>query len=352
MIKLYLLRWKEILLITFSTRLILFIISAINSGENNQLLSSWIRWDGPHYIDIAQNGYKAGGEQALWIVFYPLYPLLIKAASLIISNFSLSAVFVSIIFSFVASVALFELTLLDFEKRVAILGVWFMNIFPTAYFLQGPYTESLFIALSILTVYFFRRNLFLTSGIFGFLASLTRANGVLLLPILLVEKRPLIKALPTLLLILLGFTVYLGINLVIFKNPFYFTQPLSSNWYKKIDWPWVGINNLIHSIPTINNPNFYIYFSELVFIVFILFLGIYTLLKARKSYGIYLLLNLLLIISTKFILSTPRYSLILFPIFIVLGKIRSNKIITGVSVLFTTLLYHFCSLYIQGQWAF
>src|SRR2546422_429814 len=37
----------------------------------------WSRWDAPHYLHVAAKGYVGHGQNALWIVFFPLYPLLV-----------------------------------------------------------------------------------------------------------------------------------------------------------------------------------------------------------------------------------------------------------------------------------
>lgn len=345
-------RWKEVILITAIVRILLIVISLMLNSNLSETLNSWIRWDAPHYLDIAQYGYQTTGTQSFWIVFFPFYPLLVKIGSFLIPDLKISAISLSIFFSFITAIGLFELALLDFNKRVALMSVWFLNIFPTSYFLQVPYTESIFLATSILTVYFFRKNLFLFSSASGFFTSLTRVNGILLLPLILVERRISLKNLSVFLMIPVGFIVYLGINFLVFNDPLYFTKPLLYNWHKKMDWPWVGIINIVNSIPEISHPNFYIYFSEVITVLTILFLGVFIMLKVRKSYGIYMLLNLLLITSTNFILSTPRYALTLFPIFICLGTIKSKKVIFIISIVSIPLLILFTTLYLKGKWAF
>lgn len=343
---------KEILLITVATKLILILPILLVHPLSLNIFYLWNRWDSSWYLNIAQNWYEPFGKQSLSIVFFPLYPILIKIGAFIIGDFQISAVLVSVFFSVVASVFLYKLTLLDFDRKTAIKAVWFLNIFPTAYFLQAAYTESLFLSTSITTIYLFRKNLFLSSGFAGILTCLARINGILLLPIFIMEKNISKKSLVPLLLTPLGFIIYLGINYSIFNDPFYFTKVLSSNWFKKPDWPWNGINNLIQSTPSITDANFYIYLSELITIPILLFLGIYTYLRVRKSYGIYILLNLLLITSTSFILSTPRYALSIFPIFIALGTIKNKTLLTSLSLSFILLLFIFNHLYIGGRWAF
>lgn len=345
-------RWREVILITASIKLLLFFISIIvNLHASTNIFYPWVQWDGPHYIDLAKNWYTSFGQQSLWIVFYPLYPILIKILAIITSDFLVSAILVSLLFSLFTSIILFELTILDFDRKTALLAVWFLNIYPTSYFLQASYTESLFLFVSMASIYFFRRNLFKASGFFGALSTLTRINGILLLPVFLMEKG-LRKNLIALILTPVGFLIYLLINYLTFNEPFHFFKPLSSYWHKHFDFPWNGITNGLNFISNYKDEVFITYTFEFITIFFILLLTIFIFLKIRRSYGVYMLLNLLLFTSTSFILSVPRYSLILFPIFIALATIKSRLILITISLIFIPLLIYFTSLYTQGRWAF
>lgn len=345
-------RWKEVIIMVTLIRIILFIFPLFFNSNLNELFTRWVKWDGPHYLEIAKNGYQTIGEPALFIVFYPLYPLLIWLSHFVISDFQTAAILLSTFFSFTASIALFELTLMDFNRKTAILAVWFLNIFPTAYFLQSAYTESLFLTVSLLTVFFYRKRIFFQSGLAGALASLTRVNGILLLPILLMETKNLGKNLITLLLIPLGFSVYLIINYLTFGEPFYFSKVLSSHWYKQFAWPWTSIQNLINFYQSQTGDYYWLFLTELITIFLLFITTIFVYLKIRKSYGIYMFCNLLLFTSTSFIMSTPRYALILFPIYIGLALIKNKLILTIISIIFLVLLFTLANLYIQWRWAF
>lgn len=344
-------RWKEVILITATVHLGLFILPLFVRKDLTNIFYPWVQWDGPHYIDIAKNWYQSQGEQALWIVFYPLYPILIKIFNFLIGDFLVSAVIVSIFFSFTASILLFELTLLDFDRKVAFLSVWFLNIFPTSYFLQASYVESVFLTVSISTIYFIRKNKSI-AGIFGLLSSMTRINGILLLPVIFMESKLKIKNLIALLLTPVGFIFYLVINYLTFGSFLYFTKPLESNWYKRADLSWNGLRDLISSIPSYDDVLFYTYISELIALVVLFSLSIYVFLRVRKSYGVYMFLNFLLLTSTSFIMSTPRYLLAVFPIFIALGSIKNRILLWIISIIFIILLIYFSKLYTGGQWAF
>lgn len=353
-------KWIEIIAITLFIKVLLLILVISQTNDPNfNLVDTWVRWDGPHYIDIARNGYQTEGDPANFIVFYPLYPLLIKLVGLIVGNLNLSALIISWASSVVASIFLYKLALLDFNKRIAFLSVWFLNIFPTAYFLQASYTESLFLALSLASIYFFRTSNNSYSGFLASLSSFTRFNGLLLIPFFVTElgikKINLHKLLRIFLITtstIVGFLGYLLLNFLTFGEFFYFRTPLSQHWYKQLELTWVSINNLINFITSMQSINYYIFMGELVAILFTVIISIYVFFKVRISYGVYMMANLLLFVSTGFIMSTPRYILLLFPIYIALAKLSSKIFFALISIIFISLLIFLTLQYTKGAWAY
>src|SRR5688500_13933486 len=75
------------LVLAVKALLLLYAAQAFVITKNERLgsfydwLAVWTRWDAPHYLDIARMGYVSEGVEARWIVFYPLYPWLVRAAS-------------------------------------------------------------------------------------------------------------------------------------------------------------------------------------------------------------------------------------------------------------------------------
>lgn len=318
----------------------------------------WIQWDSPHYLDIARDGYVTTGTESLWIVFYPLYPLLIKIFGTLFQNLEITSVILSILFSFAASIALFELTLLDFSKKVALKAVWFLSIFPTAYFMQSAYTESLFLFLTILSIYLFRMEKFISSGIAAAFSSATRVNGIFLGPLFVIEiienlkRKKWYRAFFALLLSPIGLFTYLSINVYLYNDPFYFTKPLESNWYKKFAPPWEGLYGMYQTFPPVTDYLYPAYFLEAASLIGAFLISIFVYFKVRKSYAFYMWFNLFLFVSTSFIVSTPRYVLSLFPIFIAFGLIKNKILFSIVSILFMIGLTFFTLRFTNGEWAF
>src|SRR3989338_5604336 len=140
------------------------------------------RWDSFWYIDIVKNGYHlTSGNTLSNIVFFPLYPLLIYIITPLAGmNFALAGWFVSI-FSLIGAVIIFYKLLQEFHPTIdPETPIFYLLIFPTAFFLNAVYSESLFLFLSLLTFYYALKGRFEISGIFGFLAALTRVTGILL----------------------------------------------------------------------------------------------------------------------------------------------------------------------------
>jgi hypothetical protein len=147
-------------------------------GVLGSLLNPWAHWDGVWYIKIARAGYAdVDGSTA----FFPLYPLLLRYLGLLFDgNLVVTGIFVSLVAFAGSAWLLFKLVARDFDTRVAARAVVYLSLFPTSFFLQAVYTESLFLLLSLACFYWAREGRWRLAGLAGLLAALTRSTGVLL----------------------------------------------------------------------------------------------------------------------------------------------------------------------------
>ena len=76
---------------------------------------------------------------------------------------------------------LYQLVQLDFSRAVARRTLLYLALFPTAFYFSAVYSESLFLLVSVGSLYAARRDRWWIAGVLGFLAALTRSQGVLLL---------------------------------------------------------------------------------------------------------------------------------------------------------------------------
>lgn len=142
------------------------------------LLSPWQRWDVEWYLKIVNHGYLAGDGTAQ---FHPLFPWLAGVLSWtgidpLISLFIIStAAALTLIFVF------HRLARLDQAPEIASFSAQLLITAPYAFILFVPYTESLFLLWAALSFWWARQRRWLLAGIAGFLAALTRQQGLFLL---------------------------------------------------------------------------------------------------------------------------------------------------------------------------
>jgi Gpi18-like mannosyltransferase len=149
------------------------------------LFTAWERWDVLWYLRIAHSGYADNDGSA---AFFPLYPLLSRGvAHLVGGHWLLAAYLVSNVSLLVALVLLYRLSTTEFSETVARRVVVYLCVFPTGLFLFAPYTESLFLALTLGCLYSARQQIWPLAGYLGMMASLCRSTGLLLAVPLAVE---------------------------------------------------------------------------------------------------------------------------------------------------------------------
>jgi hypothetical protein len=338
-------------------------------------LEIWNRWDAPHYLDLARAGYVAEGAESRWIVFYPLYPWLVRLAALFTRDYLVGAFLVSALASIAAGLLLYRLARLDETEEVAQAAVFLLLIFPTAYFLHVGYTESLFLALALGAFLAARRGLWWAAGLLGFLAGLTRINGLLLVPALAAEAyaqwredgrgegagrnapgrrgwRPewlWCGAAGA------GFACYLLLNYWVFGHPLEFLRAQEVYWSKSLTWPWTGLQGAWRALWTRGPSEAQtVGGQELLFTAFGAGCTVWAWARARASYAVWMTLNWLLWTSTQFVLSVPRYTLVLFPAFILLARAtREHEVWRAVFIVWSLLFMGlFVTQFVQGNWGF
>ena len=361
---------REIIVIVTITTLGTFLFSYVafmvfQDKPPTSLLAIWNRWDTTHYLDIAEIGYTSStiGERHLLIVFFPFYPFLIRLFNLIFNDYMLSALIVSNLSYALAAFYLYKLALLDYPEETALRAVFYFSIFPTAYFLHAGYTESLFSALTIASFYYGRKERWWLAGLVGMLASATRITGIILLPALILEYlsqkdfqlKSIKKDIIWLIIIPIGFVSYLIINQITFENPLKFLEFQKGHWSKTLAFPWVGISGTWKAIS--GRPTAYkilVGWAEFIFGVLGYVLTLWAFfIRLRPSYIFFMIATWLTLTSTSYLLSTPRYALSVFPVFIVLSLLGKreevNYLITFLSIMSLALFLTHFSL---GRWAF
>lgn len=140
------------------------------------LWEEWNHWDTAHYLNIALHGYYSLVSMA----FFPLYPLLERAGMFATGDPFTAGLIVSNVAELVMFVVLYRLVERDFGGNRAFYALFYLAIFPTAFFFSAAYSESVFLCLSTLTFYQIRQGRWWLAGLCGFLATCTRPDGLYL----------------------------------------------------------------------------------------------------------------------------------------------------------------------------
>jgi hypothetical protein len=146
--------------------------------------------DGLWYANIARDGYERqpfeAGAQHTW-AFFPLYPLLLRAASSITGEYALTGSFLSNLFLLLALILLHQtVRAFGYDEGCADRTIFYVAAFPTSYFFSLPVTESLFLLLTVGCFLSARRGSWWLTGMLGMLATATRPPGIFIFPALLV----------------------------------------------------------------------------------------------------------------------------------------------------------------------
>ncbi|MEA2429937.1 MAG: hypothetical protein QOI19_410, partial [Thermoleophilaceae bacterium] len=148
------------------------------TGVLDSLLSPLARWDSAWYLDIAHSGYSR-----LSSAFFPLYPLLVRVVGTVSAPGALlvAGYVVSLAALFGALYLMHRLVTLELgSSEVARVAVLMLALFPGALWLGAPYSESLFLLLSVGAFYAARIDRWAVAGVCAALASATRSAGIVL----------------------------------------------------------------------------------------------------------------------------------------------------------------------------
>lgn len=331
------------------------------------LRDPFIRVDAEHYLYLAGNWYQTTGSQAYLIVFFPLYPVLIRIVSFITGDLIAAGYIVSYVCFGLACYFLFELARLDYDIEISKDSVLFLMLFPFGVFFAGLFTESVFVLLSILTLYMARKKKHFAACVFASLATLSRLPGtVLLVPIVYEyiisakkddERFPynILKGIRPdflyILLVPLALFLYFLLNKVLHNDWLAFLKfQADEPFYNSAKW--IGDNLNQHLDMGLNHPalNLIIYFVQLFMFFASLGLLLYALKKGvRTSYLAYSAAYIAVVFTHGWLISGPRYVMGCVPLYIILATIQNKSVKNFLFFGFGMFLVFFTMLFMQGQ---
>ena len=278
-------------------------------------------WDGFHFAAIAGNGYDSRDGVSPDHAWYPGYPAVVRAASLLTGGDpAIMAVLMSNATMFLALVALYALSVRHLEPARAIWSLWFLCLAPGAIAFTLSYSESLFLFLATSAFLAAENRHHWLAGVALMFATLTRAPGVLLvipLWITIIDHdgwRPSRSWLPLALgpLALVGWFSYLWVR----TGDFFATVTAQSYWDVPAPLPDDPI------ISHLSTAVFYTYMAILIFYVFLFVFFRHD--RIRPAYWVVSGMAVLSVFLAGRWFSLPRYLAVAWPFDWVLARRESR----------------------------
>lgn len=301
-----------------------------------KFLDIWIRWDAGWYLSIVTNGYTQNFNVVNTqsnIAYFPMYPLLIKLFSLFAIDFSIHSTLYVLFALFVSNASLF-LGLVLIHKICSLLGysdkakktvIWLILLYPYSFFFSAAYSESVFLLFMAATFYFCIKSNWKWAAISGAFLTLTRPLGILVaIPIgirYLIANKLRVKVVDIALfsIIPLSFLFFLAYGYTL-TDDFLAPMHIQAAWGKHFSMPWEIITSPTMWVDKVNQ--FDILFTAIAVILLLIYI------LKKQPYFEWALYSLILVSSALFtgqILSNGRYSIIAFPMFMVLGEIVAER---------------------------
>jgi hypothetical protein len=149
------------------------------------LLGIWERFDTLWYLRIAQHGY----DLPMAVVFYPLYPWLIRQLTWIVEP-GAGALLISTVAAFFYFWGLLRLARGELPTKQPLRTLVLAAVWPASFFFFAGYTEALAAALIVWSIAWARSEHWLAAASCAFAAGLARSAGTLLaIPLLIMAWR-------------------------------------------------------------------------------------------------------------------------------------------------------------------
>ena len=314
------------------------------SGGLKENLKLWNVGDGRHYLYLAENGYLSQGDadKVVLLVFLPGYPLLVRLVNGLVGNYLYSGLLSSGLCFALSGAVLYRLMRLDLDRETALRALRWLCLMPGAFFFAAPMSESLFLLLSAACVYFMRRERWGLSCLMGGLAAFTRSVGLVLMAPVLFElmadvgarlragRRPALGRCLWPLLILSGFALYCLLNYRVSGDPFRFMAYQKEHWNQTLGWFFnTAAYQMQYLLEALRAGS--VEYAAGLWLPGLLCPFLSLLLMARSAgrlrpgYTALFIAYYTVAMGTTWLLSAPRYLLVMFPLPMALAVLTRRR---------------------------
>ncbi len=333
---------------------------AIGNYSQSPLFWGHANYDGDHYIEIARHGYGP-----FEYFYFPLFPILLRVSHILFQDvfqfYVLVGITISVVSLYCGIRLLWKLMALD-KIKVKREVILLLLLFPTSFYFQMVYTESIFFALTVAAFYFARKDKYGYASMFAAFAAATKVIGLAVCLAIFIEwicsSRKKLSLLP-ILVSPIGVLMYMRYLFIETGDPLVFVHRVGIFGDQRsahlILLPQVLYRYIVKILPSLTSywPTTYTIVLEFSLSVLFLLLLIFSFRKIRFSYWVYSVVSYIIPTLSGSFSSMPRYMLMLFPMVIffaqIFGKLatwqRNFIVITS-----TILLGISTALFTRGYW--
>jgi hypothetical protein len=310
-------------------------------GWHYALIGVWERFDTLWYLRIAKRGYDLPGA----VVFYPLYPGLIRSLSWIMEPLA-AALLISTTAAFFYFLGLLRLARGDLAGLSAERAVLLAAVWPASFYFFAGYTEALAIALVVWSIAWARDERWLGATACAMAAGLTRSAGTLLIVPLVImawragpgSKRWLVLLAPS---GTIGYWIWLRLS-----GRLGISQAYGAYWKTSVAPPWTTLWLAIQTLAQRFEPLVVI---SVIALIFFLIAGVLAGRRAEdRWFSAAVITHILLRVCTPPLFGSPRYLLPVYAAYLTTGdwtgKLRRSRFALLCAALFA------CNL--GWMWAF
>lgn len=283
-------------------------------GWHYALLGIWQRFDTLWYLRIARRGY----DLPAGVVFYPLYPWLIRGLSGLAGAMA-AALLISTVAAFFYFWGLLRLTRTEFPNAQPLRTLMLAAAWPASFFFFAGYTESLAVALIVWCIVFARGECWVAAAACAFAAGLTRSAGTLaIVPLVIMawrSPRPARWPVAVAPLGTLGYWFWLHQT-----GRLSVATAYRMYWNTEVASPWTTLWRAIRSLGERFDPLVMISLAALI-VFFIA--GVAARRRMRiedRCFSAAVIVHLLLRLCWPPLLGAPRYLLPVYPAYVTIGR--------------------------------
>ena len=311
----------------------------IPGGFFESLGALWNHWDTRHYIGIAQEGYTSVGDERLRLVFFPLYPLLMRLLSpLTGGSVFLSGMLISRLCAMGCAALLYELAFRTYGAREARLSVAYFLLSPMSVFLNCCYTEALFLLLTLGAIVLLRRGRPWLAALCGMGSALTRMPGVIVSGLMLIALlaelarsglriRSVARCAGQMLLVFAGLLIYWAVNWAVTGDPLTYMTYQKENWFQEPGTFWGSTaNTAYYAMTDFGQDDWFFSWGAQLAAMFL----VYALLAFREDalpfdLAAYSFVYVAVVLSPTWLLSGPRYLYALAPLPLLKARMTDSR---------------------------